>query len=119
MIGVSALARTDVRDLLLKAHRRLAETPALADTEVSSLPVYRPKEDLRQFVITREGSSDWRVAGAGIERAAEMTYFEHQGSLRRFQKLMVTLGVEDELRKAGVKDGHTVHIGDFELEWQD
>jgi GTP-binding protein len=119
LLGVSAMARTDVRDLLLKAHRRLAETPVLADTEVSSLPVYRPKEDLRQFVITREGSSDWRVAGAGIERAAEMTYFEHQGSLRRFQKLMNTLGVEDELRKAGVKDGHTVHIGDFELEWQD
>jgi GTP-binding protein len=119
LLGVSAMARTDIRDLLLRAHRRLAETPVLADTEVSAMPVYRPKEDLRQFVITREGSSDWRVAGAGIERAAEMTYFEHQGSLRRFQKLMGTLGVEDELRKAGVKDGHTVHIGDFELEWQD
>jgi GTP-binding protein len=118
LIGVSALARTDIRKLLLKAAGRLAETPALEETAVA-LPVYRPKEDLRQFVITREGSSDWRVAGAGIERAAEMTYFEHQGSLRRFQKLMVTLGVEDELRKAGVKDGHTVHIGDFELEWQD
>ena len=48
-----------------------------------------------------------------------MTYFEHQGSLRRFQKLMETLGVEEQLRKAGVKDGHTVHIGEFELEWQD
>ncbi len=119
LMGVSAMARTDVRDLLLKAHRRLAETPVLADTEVSAMPVYRPKEDMRQFVVTREGSSDWRVAGAGIERAAEMTYFEHQGSLRRFQKLMETLGVEDALRKAGVKDGHTVHIGDFELEWQD
>jgi Obg family GTPase CgtA-like protein len=32
---------------------------------------------------------------------------------------METLGVESELRKAGVKDGHTVHIGEFELEWQD
>jgi len=118
LMGVSAMARTDIRELLLKAHRRLAETPALAETE-APMPVYRPKEDPGQFVITREGSSDWRVSGAGIERAAEMTYFEHQGSLRRFQKLMEALGVEAELRKAGVKDGHTVHIGDFELEWQD
>jgi GTP-binding protein len=118
LMGVSALARTGIRELLLEAYGRLAETPVLADTEIA-LPVYRPKEDPRQFVITREGSSDWRVAGAGIERAAEMTYFEHQGSLRRFQKLMETLGVEAELRKAGVKDGHTVHIGEFELEWQD
>lgn len=118
LMGISALARTDIRELLIKAYSRLAETPILADTEVP-MPVYRPKEDPHQFVITREGSTDWRVAGAGIERAAEMTYFEHQGSLRRFQKLMEALGVEAELRKAGVRDGHTVHIGEFELEWQD
>ena len=118
LMGISAIAHTNIHELLLKAAGRLAETPALEETAVE-LPVYRPKVDLRQFVITREGASDWRVAGAGIERAAEMTYFEHQGSLRRFQKMLVTLGVEDELRKAGAKDGHTVHIGGFELEWQD
>ena len=118
LMGVSAMARTDIRELLLKAQNRLVETPLLADTEVP-MPIYRPKEDPRQFVITREGTNDWRVAGAGIERAAEMTYFEHQGSLRRFQKMMETLGVEAQLRKAGIRDGDTVHIGDFELEWQD
>jgi GTP-binding protein len=119
VMGISAMARTDVRELLFKAYHKLAETPVLAETEAPTLPVYRPKEDIRQFVITREGSSTWRVSGSGIERAAEMTYFEHRGSLRRFQKLLETLGVEAELRKAGVQDGHTVHIGDFELEWQD
>ncbi len=120
LIGISAMVRTDVRELLLKAHRRLAETPVLADTELAAtLPVYRPKEDVNQFVITREDTDKWRVTGAGIERAAEMTYFEHRGSLRRFQKLLETLGVEADLRKAGVQDGHTVYIGEFELEWQD
>lgn len=119
VLSVSAMARTDIRDLLLKAYHKLEEAPAIEETEIAELPVYRPKEDIRQFVVTREGSSDWRVSGAGIERVAEMTYFEHRGSLRRFQKLMETLGVENELRKAGVQDGHTVHIGDFELEWQD
>jgi GTP-binding protein len=32
---------------------------------------------------------------------------------------MATLGVEDALRKAGVHEGDTVAIGEFELEWQD
>jgi len=118
LLAVSAITRVDIRNLLLKAQRKLAETPTLEEPQ-ASMPVYRPKEDMRQFVVTREGSSAWRVSGAGIERAAEMTYFEHRGSLRRFQRMMETLGVEDELRKAGVQDGHTVHIGDFELEWQD
>ena len=48
-----------------------------------------------------------------------MTYWQHDGSVRRFQKIMETLGVEDALRKAGVQEGDTVAIGEFELEWQD
>jgi GTP-binding protein len=32
---------------------------------------------------------------------------------------MEALGVEAALRKAGIQDGDTVVIGDFELEWQD
>jgi GTP-binding protein len=48
-----------------------------------------------------------------------MTYWQHDGSVRRFQKIMETLGVEEALRKAGVQEGDTVSIGEFELEWQD
>jgi GTPase len=30
-----------------------------------------------------------------------MTYWEHEGSVRRFQRMMETLGVEKALREAG------------------
>ncbi len=115
---ISALARVNVRELLLAAAERLAETPAIEDAE-APMPVYKPKEDPKEFTIRREDNGDWRVSGTAIERAAKMTYFEHSGSLRRFQRLMEALGVEDALRKAGVQNGDTVLIGDFELEWQD
>ncbi len=117
LLPVSAMARTDTRDLLYKAVNQLASTPVLADMEVP-LPVYRPKDDPKQFVVSREGANEWRVSGAGIERTAKMTYFEHSGSLRRFQRLLEMLGIEAALREAGVKDGDTVMIGDHELEWQ-
>jgi GTPase len=32
---------------------------------------------------------------------------------------MQKLGVDEALREAGVQEGHTVFVGDFELEWQD
>jgi len=115
---ISALARTNTRELLIKAHQMLAETPPIEDFE-APMPVYKPKEDPRDFVITREDGDKWRVTGAAIERAAKMTYWEHDGSLRRFQKIMETLGVEEALRKAGVQEGDTVSIGEYELEWQD
>src|SRR5215208_4000783 len=115
---ISALARTNTRELLVAAYQKLEETPPLEEVELP-LPVYRPKEDPREFNVTREGTNEWRVSGVAIERAASMTYWQHDGSVRRFQKIMETLGVEDTLRKAGVQEGDTVAIGEFELEWQD
>ncbi|NWG06537.1 MAG: GTPase ObgE [Chloroflexi bacterium] len=115
---ISALARTNTRELLVKACQKLAETPPMEEFE-APMPVYKPKEDPREFVVTREGAHEWRVSGSAIERAAKMTYWEHDGSLRRFQKIMATLGVEEALRQAGVQEGDTVSIGEFELEWQD
>jgi len=115
---ISALARTSTRDLLIKAYQILQETPIPEVVEMP-MPVYKPKEDPRQFEITREGTNEWRISGVAIERAAKMTYWEHDGSVRRFQKVLDTLGIKDALRKAGVQDGDTVSIDEFELEWQE
>jgi GTP-binding protein len=117
-VTISALARTNTRELLLSAARKLAETPPLEEFE-APVPIYRPKEDPRDYTITRQDDGSWRISGVAIERSAKMTYWEHDGSLRRFQKLMEALGVDEALRSAGVREGDTVVIGDFELEWQD
>ncbi len=117
LMAISALARINTRQLLLKATHILAQLPASEEVE-PALPVYRPPEDARQFTITRVGASEWRISGAAIERAAKMTYWQHDESVRRFQRLMEKLGVDEALRQAGVQDGDTVYIGDeFELEW--
>ena len=115
---ISALARTNTRELLVAAYQKLEETPPLEEVELP-LPVYRPKEDPREFNVTREGTNEWRISGVAIERAASMTYWQHDGSVRRFQKIMEALGVDVALRKAGIQEGDTVAIGEFELEWQD
>jgi len=113
---ISALTRENLTPVLWKAHEILINTPK---KEIApELPTYKPREDPRDFTIEREGGG-WRVKGASIERAAEMTYWEHHGSVRRFQHLMVSLGVDDALRKQGIENGDTVYILDYELEWQD
>jgi GTP-binding protein len=118
LLPISALARTNTRELLLRAYQKLEDAPPLEAAE-APLPVYKPKEDPREFTIRRQGANEWRVSGTAIERAASMTYWQHDGSVRRFQKIMETLGVDEALRKAGVQEGDTVAIGEFELEWQD
>jgi GTP-binding protein len=85
-MAVSALARTDVRELLEKAAATLAATPVEQEAAPPATPVYRPVEDPRAFTILREADG-WRVKSTAIERAAEMTPWDQSGSVRRFQKL--------------------------------
>ena len=117
LVTVSAMARTNTRDILIAAYQKLADIPVEAVDE--TLPVYKPDVDPNLFEIKREDDGNWRVTGVAIERSAKMTYFEHDGSLRRFQKMLEKLGVDNALREAGVEEGDTVYIGNFELEWKD
>ena len=117
VVAISALARTDIRQVLMKAVEKLADTPTLE--EVAPLPIYRVETDPNEFEITREPDASWRISGLAIERAAKMTYWEHYGSIRRFQKIMAALGIEKALRNAGIEEGDTVRIDEYELEWQE
>jgi GTP-binding protein len=114
--GISAATDLQVKALLYRAAQLLRETPQ--PTAEAAIPVYRVESDPKAFTITQEPDG-WRVSGPAIERAAKMTYWEHYQSIRRFQRILETLGIDRALREAGVQNGDTVHIGDFELEWQD
>ena len=116
-LAISAMARTNVRELLLKAVAKLAETPDLDEIE-PAMPIYRPVEDPRTFSILRD-SGGFRVKSVAIERAADMTPWDQSGSVRRFQLLMERLGVDKALREAGAQEGDTVYIGEYELEYRE
>lgn len=115
-MSISAVAGTSVRALLYGAAELLSQVPETQP--VVEVPVYRPESDPRQFTVQRQDGG-WRVAGASIERAAAMTYWEYDRSVRRFQKILEALGIDQELRAQGVQNGDSVFIGDHELEWQD
>lgn len=115
-LPVSAASGENVRALLYRAVEALQTVPAPAP--VAEMPLYRLESDPRDFRI-EPTSSGLRVSGTAIERAASMTYWEYDQSVRRFQRILDTLGVTEALRDAGVKPGDTVLIGDYELEWQD
>lgn len=114
---ISAVTGEGVRQLLYQAHTLLVESPLPAP--VAELPLYRPEEDPSRFEIQRTLEGYWQVVGTAIERAASMTYWEHDQSVRRFQRILENLGIDAALRAAGVQEGDTVVIGNFELEWED
>ncbi len=115
-MAISALVGINLSQLILQTLQVLKSTPPTM--RVEKVPTYRPESDPRQFTIQRIAEG-WRVQGEAIERAAAMTYWEYDQSVRRFQRMLEVLGVEDALRKEGVKPGDTVIIGPFEFEWQE
>ncbi len=117
LLGVSAVARIQLRELLWKAWEELQRLPA--ETELESMPVYQAVVDPNAFEIEQEDEHTWRVSGKAIERAAAMTWWDQPGSVRMFQRKLTGMGIEKALRMAGIREGDSVVIGDWELEWQD
>jgi GTP-binding protein len=115
-LAISAIDRSNVKELLYKAQEILNDLPP--EKEPDELPIYRMEKDPREFTI-KHLPDGWRVSGESIERAAKMTYWEYYQSIRRFQRILEKLGIDQALRDAGVKVGDSVYIGDHELEWQD
>ena len=116
LMPISAVSHLNLKELMWKAWHELQELP-IAPVE-TALPVYRTDEDPDAFEIEKTDEG-YIVTGQRIERAAAMTYFDQPGSVRRFQKFMAGIGVDKALRKAGIQEGESVFVGEWELTWQD
>jgi GTP-binding protein len=101
---------------------RLAELLPDADElgappEPAGVVVHRIEPASDAFVVEREDGV-FRVRGKRIERIAAQTNFEIEESAERFQRDLARLGIDDELRRAGIVPGDLVRIGATELEWE-
>lgn len=115
-IAISALTRENVTVLIQRVFEEAARMPKWQNQELRETPVYNLRDEEVSFdVIAREGV--YHVSGAGIERAAAMTYWDYDEAVTRFQKTLEALGVARALEDAGIRNGDTVFIGDYELEW--
>lgn len=98
---------------LLPSAQELAQPP-----DPSGVVVHRIEAMADGFRIERDPDGAFRVLGKRIERVANQTNFDVEESSERFQRDLRRLGVDAELRRAGVKAGDLVRIGGAELEWE-
>ena len=75
-------------------------------------------EDEEEIIVTREDGM-YVVKGKSVERVMKRVNIEDNESLYYFQKSLEELGVNQKLKKMGVKEGDIVKILDYELEWED
>ena len=86
--------------------------------EPAGVVVHRIDTMVDGFVVERDRDGAYRVRGKRIERIASQTNFDVEESAERFQRDLERMGIDAELRRAGVEPGDLVRIGGSELEWE-
>ncbi len=112
---ISALTGEGIDVLLEELYRIIdEEKPTAAAERTSSEVVYLPALGGRQLSVRKKGDI-YVVSGDEVEKAVQKADLDDPEGLRRFQRVMDRLGVEQELLKAGIKEGDTVRIGEVEF----
>ncbi|TME80151.1 MAG: GTPase ObgE [Chloroflexi bacterium] len=118
VVAISAERGEQLDELRSRLARLLPDVETLsAPPEPAGVVVHRPDTLDEGFEVSREDGG-FRVRGRRIERIAAQTNFDNEESAERFQHDLARLGIEDELRRAGIEPGDTVRIGRVELEWE-
>lgn len=115
---ISAATGQGIKELLKRVSEVLKVLPKEELYTIEERKVYTLKEDKDEFTITREDGM-YVVDGPAVQRVMRRVNLEDNESMYYFQKCLDELGVNEALKKAGVQEGDTVKVVDWELEWYD
>ena len=75
--------------------------------------------DDSSFEVIKVAKDAFIIMGGKLKRLASVTDDRNRQQILRLQNVMQGMGVFDELRKQGIKDGDTVVVGHLEFEFYD
>ncbi len=118
LFTVSAATGEGVTGLLEEIYRCLAEERALhlqPEGTAEQETIYLPPSFQYSFTSVQREGDLFIVRGTEVEKAVRRIDLESEDGVNYFQQVIETLGVENELKKKGIKEGDTVIIGEHEF----
>ena len=113
---VSAATGEGLKELFKYVSELVKTLPKEDIVEGEERVVYTLKEDRDEFEIVKDGK-DYVVFGPAVDRLMGRVNLEDNESLYYFQKTLRNLGIEEALKKEGIKEGDTVRFNDWEFAW--
>ena len=114
---ISAATGEGIPELLKHVSEVLKTLPKEELYEVEEIRKVYTLEEEEAFTIEKVDSDYWIVDGPAVQKLMRKVNLEDNESMYYFQKCLEELGVNQRLRKVGVKEGDTVRVVDWELEW--
>lgn len=117
---MSAIKNEGINMILLKIADILDGIPKqelYENEKFESHIIYKFKEE-KPYKITRDGN-DWVISGKEIEKLFIMSRLDTDEAIFRFSNKLRRMGIDDELKEKGAKEGDTIRIMDFEFEFKE
>jgi len=112
--GISAVTGEAVQELIYATWETIRTTPVpeIAQPEPAQIQLVADEP----FEIRVEAGT-YIVSGDRVERLAQMTDFDSDEALARFEQILAKMGVDKKLRELGVREGDTVRIAGVEFDY--
>ena len=117
---ISAVTGDGIEELMNYVSKTLKTLPKENLIEITNEheKVYKLDDKEESYTITKEGKI-FVVTGEKVDRILRKVNITDNESLYYLHKKLDEIGLNQELKKRGIKDGDTVKIGNYEMEWED
>ncbi len=122
IIPISAYTKENIQELLYKTMDLLEITKPFdlyEDSVYEDVVEYTFEADETLFEIKLADDGVYEVTGKPLRKIFDMTDFSKDQSVKRFSRILRSIGVDQALRERGVTNGDTVRIFDYEFEFVD
>lgn len=114
---IMAAIAYEVEPLLNEIRKQLSKLPPITRYEAEP-PVLPPVEEIgQQDIKVNVHDGVYFVEADSLLRVLRMIDFSDTDSVQYFQRVLISSGVIDALKQAGIQEGDTVSLYDFEFEF--
>lgn len=121
VITTSAVTKENINELKYKLKDLInssEESSIYEDNEFENYVLYEFKNE-KPYEITRINEDTWQISGESLETLLKRTRFNSDEAALRFAKKLKNLGIDEELRNLGAKEGDIIRILDQEFEFDE
>lgn len=116
LFKISGVTGQGVSELLNRVSEILKTLPKEEIVESEERVIYTLEDDKDDFSVRKE-EDIFVIEGKAINRLMGRINIDDNESMYYFQKNLKTLGIEDELKRQGIKEGDLVKILNWTFEW--
>ena len=113
---ISAVTGEGLNELFNHVAEVIKDLPKEEVVDIDDRIIYTLEEEEEQFKVEIV-DGEFIVTGPAVERLMGRVNIGDNESYSYMEKMLKKIGIEDELKRRGVKEGDTVKILEWQFEW--